>query len=327
MRGGGGGEGYSEKDTLAHLLAVRSRSFRMLEGRATFAERVGAASVIRNVANILKSLWIPHEQRTYLSPLLTSVPPHAVNLSGNQALKDVTSSPSRRESSSGSSGETEAGRARYCGSSRSLCTRQRASPGERPAVTVHRARRRIRPRLERARQHPDQRTFGGLERRQLDEKFDEILEFAELERFVDEQGKNYSSGMLMRFAYSIAIQIPFDVLLLDEVLAVGDRSFQQKCFESSIGSSPKERRARHAPVGAHEPIRGPVLLLKEAGQVRPAGAPRKRIGRSHEAVPLANATDPVLRPLRKKRARTWAGAATLIGPIRRATASFCGYPE
>jgi ABC-type polysaccharide/polyol phosphate transport system ATPase subunit len=42
--------------------------------------------------------------------------------------------------------------------------------------------------------------------------------------------KNYSSGMLVRLAYSIAIQIPFDVLLLDEVLAVGDESFQQKCF-------------------------------------------------------------------------------------------------
>jgi ABC-type polysaccharide/polyol phosphate transport system ATPase subunit len=73
-------------------------------------------------------------------------------------------------------------------------------------------------------------TLMGLTRRELASKFDAILEFAELERFVDQQLKNYSSGMLLRLAYSIAIQVPFDILLLDEVLAVGDASFQEKCF-------------------------------------------------------------------------------------------------
>jgi ABC-type polysaccharide/polyol phosphate transport system ATPase subunit len=73
-------------------------------------------------------------------------------------------------------------------------------------------------------------TLAGLTERQLDARFDEILEFSELERFVDQKLKNYSSGMLVRLAYSIAIQIPFEVLLLDEVLAVGDESFQEKCF-------------------------------------------------------------------------------------------------
>jgi ABC-type polysaccharide/polyol phosphate transport system ATPase subunit len=75
-------------------------------------------------------------------------------------------------------------------------------------------------------------TLAGLTRKQLDARFDEILAFSELERFVDQKLKNYSSGMLMRLAYSIAIQIPFDILLLDEVLAVGDESFQKKCFET-----------------------------------------------------------------------------------------------
>jgi ABC-type polysaccharide/polyol phosphate transport system ATPase subunit len=73
-------------------------------------------------------------------------------------------------------------------------------------------------------------TLAGLRKRELQEKFDQIIAFAELERFVDQKLKNYSSGMLVRLAYSIAIQIPFDVLLLDEVLAVGDESFQEKCF-------------------------------------------------------------------------------------------------
>jgi len=78
-------------------------------------------------------------------------------------------------------------------------------------------------------------TLAGLSKRQLDERFEQILEFSELERFVDQKLKNYSSGMLMRLAYSIAIQIPFDVILLDEVLAVGDESFQQKCFATFEG--------------------------------------------------------------------------------------------
>jgi ABC-type polysaccharide/polyol phosphate transport system ATPase subunit len=72
----------------------------------------------------------------------------------------------------------------------------------------------------------------GLTRKQVAERFDSIIEFAGLERFVDQQLKNYSSGMLLRLAYSVAIQVPFDILLLDEALAVGDAEFQQKCFET-----------------------------------------------------------------------------------------------
>jgi ABC-2 type transport system ATP-binding protein len=73
-------------------------------------------------------------------------------------------------------------------------------------------------------------TLLGLSKPELADRFNAILEFAELERFVDQKLKNYSSGMLMRLAYSIAIQVPFDILLLDEVLAVGDEAFQEKCF-------------------------------------------------------------------------------------------------
>jgi ABC-type polysaccharide/polyol phosphate transport system ATPase subunit len=75
-------------------------------------------------------------------------------------------------------------------------------------------------------------TLLGLSRRQLNARFDDIIGFAELERFVDQKLKNYSSGMLLRLAYSIAIQVDFDILLLDEVLAVGDQSFQEKCFRT-----------------------------------------------------------------------------------------------
>jgi ABC-type polysaccharide/polyol phosphate transport system ATPase subunit len=73
-------------------------------------------------------------------------------------------------------------------------------------------------------------TLLGLSSRELKRRYDKIVEFAELERFMDQKLKNFSSGMQMRLAYSIAIQVDFDVLLLDEVLAVGDQNFQEKCF-------------------------------------------------------------------------------------------------
>jgi ABC-type polysaccharide/polyol phosphate transport system ATPase subunit len=71
----------------------------------------------------------------------------------------------------------------------------------------------------------------GLTRQRARERFDEIIAFAELEEFLDLRLKNYSSGMIVRLAFSIAIQVDADILLIDEVLAVGDATFQQKCFD------------------------------------------------------------------------------------------------
>ena len=71
----------------------------------------------------------------------------------------------------------------------------------------------------------------GLSRREARERFDDILAFAELEEFVDLKLKNYSSGMHVRLAFATAVQADADVLLIDEVLAVGDAAFQQKCFD------------------------------------------------------------------------------------------------
>ena len=71
----------------------------------------------------------------------------------------------------------------------------------------------------------------GLSRKQARERFDSIIAFAELEEFLDMRLKNYSSGMTVRLAFSVAIQVDAEILLIDEVLAVGDASFQQKCFD------------------------------------------------------------------------------------------------
>jgi ABC-type polysaccharide/polyol phosphate transport system ATPase subunit len=71
----------------------------------------------------------------------------------------------------------------------------------------------------------------GLSRRQARARFDEVIAFAELEEFVDLKLKNYSSGMLVRLAFATSIEVDAEILLIDEVLAVGDAAFQQKCFE------------------------------------------------------------------------------------------------
>lgn len=71
----------------------------------------------------------------------------------------------------------------------------------------------------------------GYNRKQMDGMYDEIVEFAELEPFMDQKLKNYSSGMQVRLAFSIAIKAKNDVLIFDEVLAVGDEAFQRKCLD------------------------------------------------------------------------------------------------
>lgn len=71
----------------------------------------------------------------------------------------------------------------------------------------------------------------GFSRKEIDQMYDDIVSFAELERFMDQKLKNYSSGMQVRLAFSMATRSEADILLIDEVLAVGDADFQRKCFE------------------------------------------------------------------------------------------------
>ena len=73
-------------------------------------------------------------------------------------------------------------------------------------------------------------TVLGMTKKQIDEKFDEIVAFSELERFIDQKLKNYSSGMQVRLAFSVSIHADREVLLMDEVLAVGDALFAAKCM-------------------------------------------------------------------------------------------------
>jgi ABC-2 type transport system ATP-binding protein len=69
----------------------------------------------------------------------------------------------------------------------------------------------------------------GMQRKEIEERYDEIVAFSEIEQFIDQEVKHYSSGMFMRLAFSVAIHVELDVLLVDEILSVGDAPFREKC--------------------------------------------------------------------------------------------------
>ncbi|MGD9781167.1 MAG: ABC transporter ATP-binding protein [Kiritimatiellia bacterium] len=84
-------------------------------------------------------------------------------------------------------------------------------------------------------------TILGMKKREIDAKFDEIVAFSELAKFIDTPVKRYSSGMYVRLAFSVAAHLEPEILLVDEVLAVGDASFQKKCL-GKMGDVAKEGR-------------------------------------------------------------------------------------
>jgi ABC-2 type transport system ATP-binding protein len=71
----------------------------------------------------------------------------------------------------------------------------------------------------------------GLTKKEIDERLNTIISFSELEEFIDNPVRTYSSGMYLRLAFSVAINVDADILLIDEILAVGDQHFQEKCYE------------------------------------------------------------------------------------------------
>lgn len=97
-------------------------------------------------------------------------------------------------------------------------------------------------------------TVLGMSKKQIDKKFDSIVAFSELERFIDQKLKNYSSGMQVRLAFSVSIHANREILLMDEVLAVGDTNFQKKCMDTF-----KDYRKRNKTV---------ILVTHDIGAVR-----------------------------------------------------------
>lgn len=74
----------------------------------------------------------------------------------------------------------------------------------------------------------------GLTKKEIDERLDKIIEFSELGEYIDTPVRTYSSGMYMRLAFSVAINVDADIILIDEILAVGDQRFQEKCMNKML---------------------------------------------------------------------------------------------
>jgi lipopolysaccharide transport system ATP-binding protein len=119
----------------------------------------------------------------------------------------------------------------------------------------------------------------GLSKREITRRFDEIVDFAELRDFIDAPVKTYSSGMYMRLGFAVAIHVDPDVLLVDEVLAVGDEGFTHKCLDKFAEF---RRRGKTILIVTHslplvERFCDAALWL-DAGEARAAGDPRRVIG-------------------------------------------------
>jgi ABC-type polysaccharide/polyol phosphate transport system ATPase subunit len=119
----------------------------------------------------------------------------------------------------------------------------------------------------------------GLTKREIARRFDEIVEFAELEPFIDAPVKTYSSGMYMRLGFAVAIHVDPDVLLVDEVLAVGDEGFTHKCLDKFAEFRRRGKTillVTHS-LGLVERFCDEALWI-DAGRARAAGDPRRVVG-------------------------------------------------
>lgn len=114
----------------------------------------------------------------------------------------------------------------------------------------------------------------GFDRKEMLTMYDEIVEFAELEKFMDQKLKNYSSGMQVRLAFSIAIRANTEILVLDEVLAVGDAAFQNKCYKyfDDLKSKGKTVLLVTHDMGSVERFCDRALLI-ESGIIKNIGKP------------------------------------------------------
>ncbi|HXZ80683.1 MAG TPA: ABC transporter ATP-binding protein [Terriglobales bacterium] len=139
----------------------------------------------------------------------------------------------------------------------------------------------------------------GMKRTEIDAKFDDIVAFAEVERFIDTPVKRYSSGMYLRLAFAVAAFLESEILLVDEVLAVGDAKFQKKCLGKmrDVSSSGRTVLFVSHNMAAVESLCNRCLYIS-GGRLEGLGTPHDLIGRylSADAAPKESSNDLVLHP-------------------------------
>lgn len=182
------------------------------------------------VEHLYKTFRIPHEKRTTIFETLTGAfnPPTYETF---HALKDINFSVEEGEAL-GIIGENGSGKSTLLKiianilrpTSGNVTTLKRLTPFLELGVGFQ-------PDLTAAENVKIYATIMGMQKREINDKLDDIIEFAGLEKFKDTKLKNFSSGMQVRLAFSTAIQTNPEILLMDEVLAVGDMEFQQKCLD------------------------------------------------------------------------------------------------
>src|SRR6266705_778715 len=137
----------------------------------------------------------------------------------------------------------------------------------------------------------------GMTKKEIDRKFDEIVAFAEVERFVDTPVKHYSSGMYLRLAFAVAAHLEPEILLVDEVLAVGDVAFQRKCI-GKMGDVARQGRTilfvSHN-MAAVESLCSTAYLL-ENGRLVESGMTKTVVDAYFSSIPALSNTPLVLRP-------------------------------
>ncbi len=151
----------------------------------------------------------------------------------------------------------------------------------------------------------------GLSRGKMRDRFDRIVDFAELRDYIDQPVKHYSSGMYVRLGFAVAVEVDPDILLVDEVLSVGDLSFQKKCLQRMDDF---RKRGKTMLIVSHDmqtiqAISSQILFLN-AGRVLGHGAPDAMVGKYESHLQMAHAG--VMR-------REWGTREALITQV-----SFCG---
>ena len=148
----------------------------------------------------------------------------------------------------------------------------------------------------------------GMRRAEIDSKFDEIVQFAEIEKFLDTPVKRYSSGMRVRLAFAVAAHLEPEILLIDEVLAVGDVSFQRKCL-GKMGDVAKEGRTvlfvSHNMAAVENLCRRGVVL--DQGRIRVIGSQTEAVAQYLKS--LGETTH----SLREREDRRGSGAVRVVG--------------